>query len=119
MVLQITEQAKYHMNEMLRYEDNDRLRLRLGVKDEGCNGLSYSLGFDQEFDEQLDYLADINGIPVTIKKADIAIITGTMIDFKQNMMGGGFTVDNPHDVNSCNCRSSIKTDQRECVSERF
>lgn len=119
MVLQITEQAKHHMIEMLKYEDNDRLRLRLGVKDEGCNGLSYSLGFDQEYDEQLDCLADINGIPVIIKKADVNLVTGTIIDFKQNMMGGAFTVDNPHAVHACNCGPSIKTDQRECVSQRF
>lgn len=105
MVLQITEQAKNHMIEMLKHEENDQLRLRLGVSDEGCNGLSYSLRFDEAFDRRVDYLTDINTIPVTIKKADIAIITGTIIDFKQNMMGGGFTIDNPNAVNSCQCHS--------------
>lgn len=44
MVLQITQQAKERMIELLGYEDNDQLRLRLGIKDESCNGLSYTLG---------------------------------------------------------------------------
>ena len=117
MVLQITEQAKNHMIEMLKHEENDQLRLRLGVSDEGCNGLSYSLRFDEVFDQRVDYLTDINTIPVTIKKADIAIITGTTIDFKQNMMGGGFTVDNPNTVHSCGCDSASKAEDREGVPE--
>ncbi|HHU18727.1 MAG TPA: iron-sulfur cluster assembly accessory protein [Bacilli bacterium] len=117
MVLQITQQAKDRMIEMLNYEENDRLRLRLGVNDEGCNGLSYSLRFDEEFDQRVDYLTDINMIPVTVKKVDIDIVTGTIIDFKQNMMGGGFTVDNPNTVNSCGCDSAAKAEDRESVPE--
>lgn len=118
MVLQITEQAKNHIIEMLKHAENDQLRLRLGVNDEDCNELSYSLRFDEAFDQQVDYLTDINTIPITIKKADLAIVTGTIIDFKQNMMGGEFTIDNPNAVNSCECDSSCKVEGREDVSEK-
>lgn len=118
MVLQITQQAKERMIELLGYEDNDQLRLRLGIKDESCNGLSYTLGFDQNYDHQYDYLTNINGIPVTIKKADISVITGTTIDFKQNMMGGSFTIDNPNIVKSCGCGSENNPSQSQSVSEK-
>lgn len=117
MVLQITEQAKNRMVEMLKHEENDQLRLRFGVKGGGCSGLSYSLGFDQEFDEQLDYIDHIKGIPVTIRKEDLQIIEGTTIDFKQNMMGGGFTIDNPNAIVSCGCGSSFKAKEREGTPE--
>lgn len=118
MVLQITQQAKERMIELLGYEDNDQLRLRLGIKDESCNGLSYTLGFDQNYDHQYDYLTNINGIPVTIKKADVSVIAGTTIDFKQNMMGGSFTIDNPNIVKSCGCGSENNPSQRQSVSEK-
>ncbi|MBU5595725.1 iron-sulfur cluster assembly accessory protein [Amphibacillus sp. MSJ-3] len=117
MVLQITEQAKIQIKEMLNNEDNHQLRLRFGVKGGGCSGLSYALGFDDEFDEQLDYTDDINGVPVTIRKEDLQIIEGTTIDFKQNMMGGGFTIDNPNAIVSCGCGSSFKAKEREGTPE--
>ncbi|MEC3849977.1 HesB/IscA family protein, partial [Bacillus velezensis] len=37
------------------------------------------------------------------------IMTGTIIDFKQSMMGGGFTIDNPNAIASCGCGSSFRT----------
>ncbi|WP_440896172.1 HesB/IscA family protein [Amphibacillus sp. Q70] len=117
MVLQITEQAKNQIIEMLKHEENDQFRLRFGVKGGGCSGLSYSLGFDQEFDEQLDYIDQMNDIPVTIRKEDLPIIEGTTIDFKQNMMGGGFTIDNPNAIVSCGCGSSFKAKEREGIPE--
>lgn len=116
MVLQITEQAKEQILEMLQSEKNDQLRLRFGVKSGDCNGFSYSLGFDQNLDEQLDYTDKINDIPITIKKEDIDMIEGTTIDFKQNMMGGGFTIDNPNADIPCDCSSTSNSNKREGVT---
>ncbi|WP_017472337.1 HesB/IscA family protein [Amphibacillus jilinensis] len=113
MVLNITDQARIQIEEMLKQEDNEQVRLRFGVKGGGCSGLSYSLGFDEQVDEQTDIADHINQIPVTIKKEDIPIINGTTIDFKQNMMGGGFTIDNPNAIVSCGCGSSFKAKERE------
>ncbi|WP_067841610.1 HesB/IscA family protein [Amphibacillus sediminis] len=116
MVIQITDQARIQIIEMLK-DEADQSRLRFGVKGGGCSGLSYALGFDHQVDPELDIADDINGIPVTIKKEDIPIINGTTIDFKQNMMGGGFTIDNPNAIVSCGCGSSFKAKEREGTPE--
>src|SRR5690625_419967 len=84
-------------------------RLRFGVKGGGCSGLSYSLGFDDEVNEELDVIDVINEIPVVIYKQDVPIIENTEIDFKQNMMGGGFSINNPNAIVSCGCGSSFRT----------
>ena len=44
-----------------------------------------------------------------IFKQDIPIIENTVIDFKQNMMGGGFSINNPNAIISCGCGSSFRT----------
>ncbi|SDC46507.1 iron-sulfur cluster assembly protein [Pelagirhabdus alkalitolerans] len=115
MVLTITDQAKLQIQEMMEQESED-VRLRFGVKGGGCSGLSYALGFDEATSND-DHLEVINEIPVSINKEDISIIEGTTIDFKQNMMGGGFTIDNPNAIVSCGCGSSFKAEEHEGTPE--
>ncbi|WP_138420267.1 HesB/IscA family protein [Aquibacillus sediminis] len=117
MVLNITDNASLQIKEMMKDEDSENIRLRFGVKGGGCSGLSYSMGFDQDINQDLDMTEEVNGIPLTITKQDIPIIEGTTIDFKQNMMGGGFTIDNPNAIVSCGCGSSFKAKEREGTPE--
>jgi len=108
MVFTITDNARDQIKEMMKEEDDD-VRLRFGVKGGGCSGLSYSLSFEYDINEELDVLDEINEIPVVMFKQDIPIIENTVIDFKQNMMGGGFSIDNPNAIISCGCGSSFRT----------
>ncbi|MBN9655503.1 iron-sulfur cluster assembly accessory protein [Halobacillus sp. GSS1] len=108
MILNITEAASHQIKEMLKEEEGE-VRLRFGVKGGGCSGLSYAMGFEDDINEELDLVEESSGIPVVINRQDAAIVEGTTIDFKQNMMGGGFTIDNPNAIVSCGCGSSFKT----------
>jgi iron-sulfur cluster assembly protein len=117
MVLTITDNASLQIKEMMKEEDQENVRLRFGIKGGGCSGLSYSMGFDYDVNEELDTTEVINGIPLVIFSQDIPIIEGTTIDFKQNMMGGGFTIDNPNAIVSCGCGSSFKAKDREGTPE--
>ncbi|WP_102028520.1 HesB/IscA family protein [Salirhabdus sp. Marseille-P4669] len=108
MSLNITESASYQIKEMMKDEDQETVHLRFGVKGGGCSGLSYALGFEYEVSEK-DETFTASGIPVVIRKDDLPLVNGTTIDFKQNMMGGGFTIDNPNAIVSCGCGSSFKT----------
>ncbi|PKR78109.1 iron-sulfur cluster assembly accessory protein [Halalkalibacillus sediminis] len=112
MAIEITDQAVLQINEMMKDETAEEVYLRFGVKGGGCSGLSYKLGFDYEVKET-DNSYEINGIPVVIATMDVPIIENTKIDFKQNMMGGGFTIDNPNAIVSCGCGSSFKAKDRE------
>ncbi|MGM8216779.1 HesB/IscA family protein [Bacillaceae bacterium W0354] len=116
MVIELTEQARLQIKEMMKDETADQVYLRFGVKGGGCSGLSYKLGFDYEVNET-DELFENDEIPLVIAKMDLPIIEGTTIDFKQNMMGGGFTIDNPNAIVSCGCGSSFKTKEREGTPE--
>ncbi|MDC3412371.1 iron-sulfur cluster assembly accessory protein [Aquibacillus sp. 3ASR75-11] len=117
MVLTITDNASLQIKEMMKEEDQKNVRLRFGIKGGGCSGLSYSMGFDYDVNEELDTTDEINEIPLVLNKQDIPIIEGTTIDFKQNMMGGGFTIDNPNAIVSCGCGSSFKAKEREGTPE--
>ncbi|MFC2947152.1 HesB/IscA family protein [Virgibacillus sediminis] len=108
MVITLTDNASARIKEMME-EESEGAILRFGIKGGGCSGLSYSLGFEYEVNDELDSVQQINGIPVVLSNQDIPIIEGTTIDFKQNMMGGGFSIDNPNAIVSCGCGSSFRT----------
>lgn len=113
----ITDRARQQIQEMLKDESSES-RLRFGIKGGGCSGLSYALGFDDEVNEDLDKTDKINGISVVVAKEDIGIIENTEIDFKENMMGGGFTINNPNAVMSCGCGSSFRTEETVGAPEK-
>jgi iron-sulfur cluster assembly protein len=117
MVISLTENASLQIKEMMKQETSN-VRLRFGVKGGGCSGLSYSLGFDEQLNEDLDLVEEMNDIQVVISKQDIPIIQGTKIDFKQNMMGGGFSIDNPNAIISCGCGSSFRTKETVGIPEK-
>ena len=107
----LTDNATHQIKEMMKDEE-ENVRLRFGIKGGGCSGLSYSLGFEYDINDELDELDEVNGIPMVIFKQDIPILEGTTIDFKQNMMGGGFSIENPNAIVSCGCGSSFRTKER-------
>ncbi|HLR03677.1 MAG TPA: iron-sulfur cluster assembly accessory protein [Virgibacillus sp.] len=117
MVITLSDDASEQILEMKK-DESENARLRFGIKGGGCSGLSYSLGFDDDVNPELDMVDEINGVPVVIFKQDIPILEGTKIDFKQNMMGGGFTIDNPNAIVNCGCGSSFRAKEREGSPEK-
>lgn len=106
-MLTITESAGSQIKDMLASEE-DAKYLRVGVMPGGCSGFSYGLGFDVEKKEGDTELSQ-HEIPILVDSDSMRFLKGTIIDYKQNMMGGGFTIDNPNAVASCGCGTSFRT----------
>jgi iron-sulfur cluster assembly protein len=107
-MITISEVAGFQIKDMMKEEGNDNLFLRVGVKGGGCSGLSYGIGFDQEKQED-DIEIEQHGIKVLMDQESAPILKGVVIDFKESMMGGGFTIDNPNAIAGCGCGSSFRT----------
>lgn len=104
----VTEQAAFHIQDMIKQSGEDNQYVRLAVQGGGCSGLSYGLGFDNEInetDEQFEFF----GVKFIIDKKDMPILKGVSIDYKESMLGGGFTIDNPNAIATCGCGSSFRT----------
>lgn len=104
----LTEAASLHIKEMMKHNEEEGALLRVSVKGGGCSGLSYGMGFDHEIQEG-DFQFEQHGIQVLVDKESAPILQGTKIDYKESMMGGGFTIDNPNAIASCGCGSSFRT----------
>lgn len=107
-VVILTEAAALQIKEMMKANEEENALLRVSVKGGGCSGLSYGMGFAHEIEEN-DAEFEQHGIKILVSKEDAPILQGTKIDYKQSMMGGGFTIDNPNAIASCGCGSSFRT----------
>jgi iron-sulfur cluster assembly protein len=70
--------------------------LRMGIAGGGCHGLQYSLGFDSQFDPQVDTRFEQHGVTLVATKKFALHLDGTTIDFQDGPFGRGFAIDNPN-----------------------
>ncbi|MER2191468.1 MAG: iron-sulfur cluster assembly accessory protein [Solibacillus sp.] len=110
-VIILTEAASFQVKEMMAQNEEEHASLRVAVKGGGCSGLSYGMAFDQTVNDD-DFVDEQHGIRIVVSKEDAAILVNTKIDFKQSLMGGGFTIDNPNALASCGCGTSFKAAAR-------
>ncbi|KYD18619.1 hypothetical protein B4135_2237 [Caldibacillus debilis] len=107
-VIRLTEAAAYQIKDMLKENGMEDAYLRISVKGGGCSGLSYGMGVDDHVNED-DIIIEQHGVKVLVDQTSAPILQGTKIDYKQTLMGGGFTIDNPNAIASCGCGASFRT----------
>lgn len=82
--------------------------LRVFVKGGGCGGMQYGMTFDDQTRDS-DQVYEQHGMRVLVDDVSLFYIDGASIDYVDNLMGGGFHIDNPQAVSSCGCGSSFRT----------
>ncbi len=82
--------------------------LRVFVKGGGCGGMQYGMTFDDQTREG-DREDVQHGLRILVDETSLFYIEGANIDYVDNLMGGGFHIDNPQAVSACGCGSSFRT----------
>ena len=99
--LDFTESAKKQIIKITQSE-NEKKYFRIQVKGGGCSGFKYSFSFDNQIKEN-DVLFD----KTVIDKMSLDIISGSTIDFKKELIGETFVINNPKASASCGCGLSF------------
>ena len=98
--LNFTNQALSQINKIAVGKEKRYFRIR--VQGGGCSGFKYSFGFDAKTNED-DVIFD----KTVIDKSSLEIISGSIVDFKKEMIGETFVIDNPKATSSCGCGLSF------------
>jgi len=98
--LNFTDQALNQIN--LITKDQDKKFFRITVQGGGCSGFKYNFGFDTKTNDD-----DVVFGNVIIDKSSLDIISGSVVDFKKEMIGESFVIDNPKATASCGCGLSF------------
>ncbi|MBS4208538.1 iron-sulfur cluster assembly accessory protein [Bacillus sp. FJAT-50079] len=107
-IITLTEAAALQIKDMMKHNGEEGAYFRFSINGGGCSGLSYGMSLDQEKSET-DHFFEQNGIEIVIDEESAPLLVNTVIDYKQSLMGGGFTIDNPNALVSCGCGSSFRT----------
>lgn len=104
----LTETAAREIRNIIQQQELDaaKVRLRVGVKGGGCSGFSYLLDLT-ETQKDTDESFVQHGITVICDPKSLLYLSGTTIDFKDEIMGRGFVFQNPNATSSCGCGSSF------------
>ena len=107
----VTEAAARKATELLSAHGKEGAAIRVFVKSGGCSGYSYGMAIDDRMLED-DNLFEDRGVRVVVDKMSLPLLRGSEVDYVENMMGGGFSVNNPNATSACGCGSSFRTDGR-------
>tara|TARA_B110000014_G_C20004270_1_gene520503 strand:- start:71 stop:427 length:357 start_codon:yes stop_codon:yes gene_type:complete len=102
----LTNNAAKRVNAILTGEKKDGYFLRISVIGGGCSGMSYNLSFDNN-EEEFDKIYDCNGIKVVCDVKSWFYVKGTEIDFSDDLLSGGFKLNNPNANRTCGCGTSF------------
>ena len=98
--LNFTDQALNQINIITKGQDKKFFRIT--VQGGGCSGFKYNFGFDTKTNDD-----DVVFGKVIIDKSSLDIISGSVVDFKKEMIGESFVIDNPKATASCGCGLSF------------
>lgn len=104
--LQIGDGAVTRIKALIENEGNPDLKLRISITGGGCSGFQYNFSLDDTVNDD-DVLYERDGINVVVDETSIPFINGTLLDFKTDLMGNYFTMENPNATSTCGCGSSF------------
>ncbi len=106
--LSLTDAAVRRVRQLLQERNLPEHALRVFVSGGGCSGLQYGMALEGQ-PREADLRFAFDGVPVVIDPVSIGYLGGATIDYVDDLMGGGFRIDNPHAVASCGCGQSFRT----------
>ncbi len=104
--LDFTSAAAHKVAELIREEANEELKLRVYVQGGGCSGFQYGFTFDEEQLED-DTSVDTDGVRLLVDPMSFQYLIGAKIDYKDDLDGARFIINNPNATTTCGCGSSF------------
>lgn len=101
----VTDSAYKRLAEIIAAEGGAK-HLRVAVLGGGCSGFQYKFDL-QDQREADDLVLEKDGICVLIDPVSLPFLEGAVIDFKQELIGARFAIENPNAASSCGCGTSF------------
>lgn len=105
-VLGISDAAVKRLTIMMAQEGDGVAMLRVTVSGGGCSGYQYGFDFDTTAQDD-DLVFERDGVKVVTDPASMDLLAGSQVDYKNELVGSYFTINNPNAASSCGCGVSF------------
>jgi iron-sulfur cluster assembly accessory protein len=106
-LIKVTENASRKLNSLL--EKQGRLStgaLRVAVIGGGCSGLQYKMDL-VDGPANRDIMVESANVRVVVDPKSALFVSGSLLDYSDDLQKGGFKVTNPNAVAHCSCGESF------------
>ena len=106
----VTESAAARILQLMEERELEGYSLRLFISGGGCSGYQYGMAMEATpRDDDIRIVAQ-DDVQVVIDPLSYSHVSGATIDYVDDLMGGGFNIENPNAVSTCGCGNSFKAE---------
>ena len=105
-LISVTEKAARKLESLLQEKGKPGGALRLAVIGGGCSGLQYVMDL-VDGPKERDILVPISNVRLVVDPKSALFVSGSLLDFSDDLQKGGFKVTNPNAVAHCSCGESF------------
>jgi iron-sulfur cluster assembly protein len=105
-VMSLTEAAAERIKGIMADAERPIAGLRVGVKNGGCAGMSYTMEYAEDRKPGEDMIED-KGVRVFIDPKAVLFLLGTEMDFQTTKLASQFVFNNPNQTSACGCGESV------------
>jgi iron-sulfur cluster assembly protein len=105
-VVTLTDAAANRVKDIIAKADRPIVGVRVGVKNGGCAGMSYTMEYAESINP-LDEIVEDKGVTVLIDPKAVLFLLGTEMDFQTTKMSSQFVFNNPNQTSACGCGESV------------
>jgi iron-sulfur cluster assembly protein len=106
-VMRLTEAAAVRIGELTKRADSAIVGLRVGVKNGGCAGQSYTVEYAHEI-RPTDEVVEDKGVKILVDPKAVLFLLGTEMDYKADRLQAQFIFNNPNQIGACGCGESVQ-----------
>ena len=104
--LSLTNSCSDRISILRKAENNPNLLLRVAVLGGGCSGFQYKFKLDDKVNRD-DHTFELNGTGVVVDEVSLELLSGSVVDYKEDLGGSFFAIENPNAKANCGCGASF------------
>ena len=105
-LIKVTENASRKLNSLLEKQGRPTGALRVAVIGGGCSGLQYKMDL-VDGPANRDIMVQSANVRVVVDPKSALFVSGSLLDYSDDLQKGGFKVTNPNAVAHCSCGESF------------
>lgn len=106
-VMRLTDAAAARIKDIMSRADKPFAGVRVGVKNGGCAGMSYTMEYAENAAPH-DEVVEDKGVRILIDPKAVLFLLGTEMDYRVDKLSAQFVFNNPNQTSACGCGESVQ-----------